>query len=138
MTPRQNSLYWSEWSRVRSKCKQQGWPVPDRHELHVRALGHDMSHLDFSNEDLDRVLAEFRAITRPEDLVGQLRQQDQPRRRLEWSIRHLAPEPYWRAIARDKFGTEDLALLSVDQLLQLCITLTARARSRQRREAVAG
>jgi hypothetical protein len=135
MTKLQNSLYFREWGRVRAACVQQGFPMPDRHALHVRALGHDMSHLDFSNDDFDKVLAEFRAISRPSDVGAQLRQQDQPRRRLLYTIRRLAPEPYRRAIAEDKFGTVDLALLSLEQLRQLLITLAARAQSRQRREA---
>jgi len=133
MTARQNSFYFREWGSVRAACKAHGWPVPDRHELHVRALGYDRSHLDFSNEDLDKVLAEFRAISRPDDLAGQLRQRDQPRLRLLYRIRQLAPEPYWQAIARDKFGTADEASLGVEQLRQLVMTLTARARSRKRR-----
>ncbi len=133
MTASQNRLYFREWGSVRAACKAHGWPVPDRHELHVRALGFDKSHLDFNNEDLDKVLAEFRAISRPDDLAGQLRQRDQPRRRLLYRIRQLAPEPYWLKIAQDKFGTADEASLGLDQLLQLVMTLTARARSRQRR-----
>ena len=137
MTPKQRALYFREWGRVRATCRQQGFPVPDRHGLHVKALGLDKSHLDFTNEDLDQVLAEFRAISQPENLAAQLRQQDQPRRRLLYSIRRLAAEPYWRAIAQDKFGTADETRLDLAQLRQLLITLTARARSRQRRAAAA-
>ena len=137
MTPAQNALYFREWGRVRSVCKQQGFPIPDRHDLHVKALGLDRSHLDFTNEDLDQVLAEFRAISQPDNLAAQLRQQDQPRRRLLYSIMRLADEPYWRAIARDKFGTPDETRLDLVQLTQLRNTLTARARSRQRRAAAA-
>ena len=137
MTPAQNALYFREWGRVRATCKQQGLPVPDRHSLHVKALGQDKSHLDFTNDDFDRVLAEFRALSQPDSLAAQLRQQDMPRRRLLYSIRRLAAEPYWRAIARDKFGTEDETRLSLVQLTQLRITLAARGRSRSRRQAAA-
>ena len=137
MTPRQRALYFREWGRVRATCRQQGFPVPDRHGLHVKALGLDKSSKDFTNEDLDRVLAEFRAISQPDNLDAQLRQQDMPRRRLLYTIGRLAPEPYWRAIARDKFGTTDLDRLDLVQLRQLLITLAARARSRQRRAAAA-
>ena len=63
MTASQNRLYFREWGSVRAACKAHGWPVPDRHELHVRALGFDKSHLDFNNEDLDKVLAEFRKLS---------------------------------------------------------------------------
>lgn len=137
MTALQNNLYFREFGRVCAVCKQQGFPIPDRHELHVMALGLDKSHLEFTNQDLDLVLAEFRAISQPDNLAAQLRQQDQPRTRLLYSIRSLAPEPYWRAIARDKFGTDDLASLDLVQLRQLRITLAARARSRARGQAAA-
>ena len=137
MTPLQNSLYFREWGRVRAVCKQQGFPVPDRHSLHVKALGQDKSHLDFTNDDFDQVLAEFRALSQPDNLDAQLRQQDMPRRRLLYSIMHLAAEPYWRAIARDKFGTDDETRLDLAQLTQLRITLAARSRSRSRRQAAA-
>jgi hypothetical protein len=137
MTPAQNALYFREWGRVRSVCKPQGFPIPDRHDLHVKALGLDKSHLDFTNADFDRVLAEFRAISQPDNLAAQLRQQDMPRRRLLYSIRRLAAEPYWRAIAQDKFGTADESRLDLDQLTQLRITLAARARARSHRQAAA-
>ena len=137
MTPAQNALYFREWGRVRSVCKQQGFPIPDRHDLHVKALGLDKSHLDFTNADFDRVLAEFRAISQPDNLAAQLRQQNMPRRRLLYSIRRLAAEPYWRAIAQDKFGTADETRLDLDQLTQLRITLAARARARSHRQAAA-
>jgi hypothetical protein len=137
MTALQNSLYFREWGKVRAACKQQGFPVPDRHSLHVKALGQDKSHLHFTNDDFDRVLAEFRALSQPESLAAQLRQQDQPRRRLLYTICRLAPEPYWRAIAQDKFGTSDETRLDLVELTQLRITLAARARSRIRRQAAA-
>ena len=137
MTALQNSLYFREWGRVRTACKQQGFPIPDRHSLHVKALGLDKSHLDFTNDDFDRVLAEFRALSQPDDLPAQLRQQDMPRRRLLYSIMRRAPEPYWRAIARDKFGTDDETRLDLAQLTQLRITMAARSRSRTRRQAAA-
>ena len=136
MTPSQRALYFREWGRVRTTCQQQGFPVPDRHGLHVQALGLDKSSKDFTNAYLDRVLAEFRAIRQPDNLDAQLRQQDMPRRRLLYTIARLAPEPYWRAIARDKFGTADLDRLDLMQLRQLLITLAARARSRKIRDAM--
>jgi hypothetical protein len=105
--------------------------------LHVKALGEDKSHLDLSNEDFDRVLAEFRSISQPDNLAAQLRQQDMPRRRLLYAINRLAPESYWRAIARNKFGTADETRLDLEQLHQLRMTLAARARSHNRRPTAA-
>src|ERR1019366_4411859 len=133
MTTLQNRLYFREWGRVRAACKQQGFPIPDRHGLHVKALGVDKSHLDFTNEDLDQVLAEFRAISQPDNLAAQLRQQEQPRLRLLYSICRMAPEPYRRSIAQDKFGTADETRLDLVQLTQLRITLAARS-ARKRRQ----
>ena len=135
MTPKQNSLYWREWGAVVRHCKAASLPAPDRHDLHQAALGADKSHLAFSNEDFDRVLAQFRAQSRPEDLGAQLRQMNQPQIRLKFAINRLAPAPeYWAAIARDKFGTADLDALTLEQLSQLRNTLADRRRARQRRE----
>ena len=126
MTPRQTALYFREWANVRATCQRNGYPTPDRHALHAQALGHDKSSKHFTNTDLDRVLAEFLAITRPDSLSHQLRQHDQPRIRLIYSIQQLAPETYWSAIANDKFGTADLNQLDLQQLQHLRITLAAR------------
>jgi len=135
MTTKQNSLYWREWGALVRYCKAKGLAAPDRHALHAAALGADRSHLAFTNEDFDRVLGEFRAHSRPADLGSQLRQLDQPRRRLNYAVRALAPAAeYWGKIARDRFGTEDLDALSLEQLTQLRNTLADRRRARQRRE----
>ena len=89
MTPRQRALYFREWSRVRAACKAAALPMPDRHELHRRALGQDKSSKDFNNDDLDAVLGVFRAISQPASLGSQLRQQRQPRARQEMSIEQI-------------------------------------------------
>ena len=81
MTDKQEKLYWREWAAVRA-----AWPEANRHELHVRALGEDKSHKLFSNRDFDLVLAEFRAVSKPSDLAGQLRQLRQVKMRLIWKI----------------------------------------------------
>jgi hypothetical protein len=61
-----------------------------RHELHLRALGHDKSHKDFNNRELDLVLGEFRAISRPADLQSQLNALDGRKARLIFGIRRTA------------------------------------------------
>ena len=53
MTKAQIRLYWREWNKVRKAA-----PETDRHELHSKALGYDASHKEFTNGDLDKVLAE--------------------------------------------------------------------------------
>jgi hypothetical protein len=135
MTTKQNSLYWREWGAVVRYCKANGLPAPDRHALHAAALGADRSHLAFTNEDFDRVLAEFRSHSRPADLVAQMRQLSQPRIRLKYAVNALAPSPeYWVRIACDKFGTDDLDALSIEQLTQLRNTVANRRRAHYRRE----
>lgn len=135
MTAKQNSLYWREWGAVVRYCKANGLPAPDRHSLHAAALGAEKSHLAFTNDDFDQVLGGFRSYSRPADLAGQLRQLNQPRLRLKYAVNALAPAAeYWAKIARDKFGTDDLDALSIEQLTQLRNTLADRRRARQRRE----
>lgn len=85
MTPRQTQLYFREWAAVR-KAK----PDADRHALHIEALGRDKSSKKFSNSDFDRVLKVFRAISQPDNLNAQLRQDLQSRHRLEYVLsRHI-------------------------------------------------
>ena len=135
MTAKQNSLYWREWGAVVRYCKGNNLPAPDRHALHAAVLAVDRSHLAFTNEDFDQVLAEFRAQSRPADLGAQLRQIAQPRIRLKYAVNALAPAAeYWAKIAHDRFGTDDLDALSIAQLTQLRNTLAARGRARQRRD----
>jgi hypothetical protein len=135
MTTKQNSLYWREWGAVVRYCRGNNLSAPDRHALHLAALGADRSHLAFTNEDFDRVLAEFRAHSRPADVSAQLRQLAMRRIRLTYAIKALAPAPqYWAKIARDRFGTDDLDALSIEQLTQLRNTLAARGRAHRRRD----
>lgn len=151
MTKGQNSLYWREWAAARKVD-----PSLDRHELHIRALGRDKSHVKFSNLDLDKVLAEFRAISNPGSLDAQLRQLNQQKTRLVWKIQmeqlkllavclhsplrsdppnvndQLHAERYILQIIRDQFIAptfnlrEALEFLKADQLENLRSTLAAR------------
>jgi len=85
MTPAQTALYFREWGRVRAHYLAKGIDPKQadhkRHELHRRALGVDKSSKTFTNADLDKVLAVFRAITEPGNLTAQLRQLEQPEQR---------------------------------------------------------
>lgn len=87
MTPKQTQFYWSEWAAVRRVCLAKGWAVPERHELHVKALGKEKSSKDFSNGDFDRVLQVFRSFSRPDSVNAGLRQERMPRSRLEHKIK---------------------------------------------------
>jgi hypothetical protein len=140
MTPAQDSKYWREWGLLTRACKAHGFDLPDRHDLHRRALGKDKSHKAFTNADFDKVLAVFRSYTQPADIRPQLRQQRMPRIRLEWKItveqsqllavllpdpspeshpshstaldRSLAAETYIQHLMQERFGTEDLRSIS--------------------------
>lgn len=83
MNTAQTMLYFREWGRVRDVLKGQGRPHGDmeRHKLHEKALGQKKSSKDFTNADLDKVLAAMRAITEPGNLTNQLKALDQPARR---------------------------------------------------------
>jgi len=108
MSPKQTQLYWREWAAVRRAD-----PQADRQALTVRALGRARSSKEFSNADLDKVLAVFRAVSRPADVDGQLRQQGQARARREHRIDEVMRclgvyvedvEGYVARIVADKLG----------------------------------
>jgi hypothetical protein len=153
MTRKQDFLYWREWQAVRELYTSLNLPAPDRHALHQAALGADKSHKDFSNADLDKVLAHFRSLSDPANVQAQLRQIDQPKTRLKYAINLLSsqladrgrspsaaapppggpstlnPQPstgYAERIAADRFGTSDLDSLTELQLTQLRNTLADR------------
>lgn len=141
MTPRQLKLYWDEWRRVERHLAG----TMDRHEIHRAALGYDKSSRAFTNKEFDRVLSHFRAINRPADLNAQLRLQQQPEIRARHVVhglmsklaRHLGSldqaDAYLAALLRDRFENRALDDLDIIHLRDLIITLTARARSLQRR-----
>lgn len=88
MNAAQTMLYFREVGRVRDVLKARGLKFGDveRHNLHLKALGVRKSSKDFTNADLDKVLAALRAIINPGDLKSQLHALDQPelRRRDCW------------------------------------------------------
>jgi hypothetical protein len=82
----QTRKYWWEWSRAREFYLGRGLTHEaadaKRHELHRKALGRDKSSKSFSNADLDKVIAAFRAVWDGGNLDAQLRQIEQPEQRL--------------------------------------------------------
>jgi hypothetical protein len=121
MTPKQTQLYWREWSAAK---KAGALTDQDRYALMEEALGlDDVSSKNLTNEQLDKVLAAFRAISRPSSLNTQLRQIEQPRTRLLHRIAQqlqlLAlfvdhPCNYAKTILQDRFNTTFLEELSAD------------------------
>jgi hypothetical protein len=139
MTPHQRSLYWREWARVRRID-----PQADRHTLHMRAIGAPKSSSALTNADLDRVLAEFRAISQPAALGPQLRAQDQPAIRLRWAIQRrqipdlarllgsrTAAATYLQAILDRRFAGRSIDDLDIRDLNHLRMTLAARINALQ-------
>jgi hypothetical protein len=156
LNQKQLDLHWREFAAAKRACAAAGHSEPDRHALYVQALGKDKSLTKFNNGDLDKVLAVFRALSRPSDFDGQVELANMDRTRLEYSIRDLASQitvrpvhladAYWQAIARDKFGLRypansavrvefsELSDLSIEQLTQLRNTLEVRLASKKKKE----
>lgn len=68
MTPKQESLYWCEWSAARAALRELGHKLPDndlRHWLTAQALGEDKPHRAFNNLDFDRFLGVARGSPSP-------------------------------------------------------------------------
>lgn len=122
MNASQTNLYFGEWAKVRQHYRAKGIDPKQadnkRHELHRRALGFDKSSKDFTNSDLDKVLAAFRAIYDGGNLEAQLRQLGQPefRRRMLIKRCHVAagsfiegrdPEHHAELVRRYLDGTAD-------------------------------
>jgi hypothetical protein len=158
MTEKQDKLYWREWAAVRA-----AWPDANRHELHARALGQDKSHTLFSNDDFDRVLGVFRALSRPADLDSQLRQLRQVKTRLIWKItveqvallavfmtgdheidRQAAAENYVLSVMRARFHTDRIESLThghgdeLGQLEMLRDTIAARINELRKKRGLTG
>jgi hypothetical protein len=163
MTPKQKALYFREFAAARRAYERTiGHKLNTidalelRYGLHQRALGLDKSSTALTNSDLDKVLAEFRALSRPDDLNTQLRQQNQDRtRKLHW-IEHSGHSPaYIAKICEAKFSIDitynshhshnshsapalDFTLLTNPQLTQLHLTLKNRKPARHVVPASAG
>lgn len=133
----QDRWYWRMWAAVQKFCKAHAITVPDRHDLHRRALGRDVSHKDFTDDDFDDVMSAFYSIAEPDNLEIQIRFTNMRRTRALHACRRNAArackegaENYIAAIARDKFGKSDWETLELEQLRDLRNTLSARGKTR--------
>lgn len=139
LTPKQRWFYFGLW-REAKKILMNGretWTKYEenlrRHELTVRALGRDKSSNDFTQRDFDKIIAELKAIVNPDDLNGQLRQQDMHTRRMQFGLRKLMRElgvgnAYVDAIVHQmndhgELGSNRLDALDVDELRKVMIAL---------------
>jgi len=135
MSPKQERLYLFEWGEVRKYYRKRGIDPKladaKRHELHKKALGVMKSSKAFTNADLDKVLATFRAISRPADLEAQLHQIDQPIERLrglkdiledlalQYGIEAGRERAYLKGIAANVFHGIEYGDLTEVQLQQI-------------------
>jgi len=100
----QKSLLWREWSKVSAWYLAHGKTKADldglRHALVRQACGSDLSMANWkrwTNNNVDHVLAKFRAVYDGGNLDAQLAANDQPERRLgkmEAQARNLVREVY--------------------------------------------
>lgn len=136
----------SEWvrkvvtfARQIAAMEHRGPRVNDlRHGAHVMALGRDKSSTLFSNAEVDRVCTLFKLLSDPDDLDAMMHWQDpgmSEKNRLEWAIKHAAPDAYVREIASRKFGTRMWEWLRMDQMRQLLMTLKGHQRGYRRSAA---
>lgn len=152
MSPAQKKLYFREWNAARRALRALGWEPAkadaERHAIHARVLGSDVSSSALRNDELDKVLAAFRAVSRPERLEPQLNAMDQPARRKRWVILHATrlllqarddertPEEYVNSVAfslnregklgkRGKWAFDEL---DEKGLLKVLIAITAQCK----------
>ena len=161
MTTAQNAKYWAEWAKLRDVLRAQGKSHLEceewRKALTRRALGAVKSSKDFTNTDLDRVLARMAAEREPDNFDAQMSLQDSPDRRRAahkaraWdamrSFLHLgselkfqaAAERYCDATAKRMFGGrfEDLAEGERVQVVG-ALQRSARVKAARRTATVAG
>lgn len=102
MNAAQQAMYFSEFGKLREVLRTRGKSNAEieahRHAITVRALGAAKSSKDFTNGDLDLVLARIRAELSPADLDGQMALQESPHkarveidRRIDQALQILVP-----------------------------------------------
>jgi hypothetical protein len=137
MTTAQRNLYFALWNEVCTLLKRQGLSAKEadakRHELHLEALGYLRSSKKFTNAELDKVFAHFKAILQPWNLNAQTDALDQPRKRhlakLEITLKQLQrPREYAEAIARrmhseGKMSSADLDTMALEDLRKIIAAL---------------
>lgn len=135
MNAAQTAKYFWEWGRAREHFIGKGMTHAQadakRHELHRKALGRDKSSKAFTNADLDKVIAVFRAVWDGGNLDAQLAQIDQAENRRAGVIRriavlmlHLGAHPgsesaYVRGMSKKLFGDDQYQQLDDVKLAQL-------------------
>jgi hypothetical protein len=111
MSPAQTALYFREWGLARTWYIVHGLDPKQadakRHELHVAALGRAKSSKAFTNADLDKVLAKFRAVHDGGNLEAQLAAEDAPEEQRR-EVLHRCGGALWDCyqLGDRRFGSE--------------------------------
>ena len=103
-----------------------------RHACHIVAIGVNKSSLDFTNDEVERVVALFRVLTDPLNLQWLADWTDPlqaKKRNLIAAAKLKAPEAYLTAVMKGKFHTSLIEDLTIKQLQSLCFTLNERKAS---------
>ena len=113
-----------------AKAQHRG-PKPDdfRHACHIIALGKNKSSLDFTNDEVERIVCLFRVLAAPDDLDAIMDWDDPARakkKNLIVQAQAKAPEAYIATIVRDRYRRAGLDDLTIPQLLDLCRLLNQR------------
>jgi hypothetical protein len=141
ITVGENFLYWRTWGAVKKMLALGKFSKAEieskRHEIHVEALGADISHKDFRREQLDRVLDAFDTYIIGADPSKSRRAVEQPRKRALFAVEDLAdqlmmPEDTIEQVAQAHFHRSDWRTWGASDLEKLKLHLTSKARARQR------
>lgn len=100
----QQMRYFVEWGKAKKVLRETMSATEaeaQRHAIHVQALGRDKSSSDFTNDDLDKVLAAFKAISNRAGFREQMEQADQPAKRARFKVTELMS-----ALGMDELGLQ--------------------------------
>ncbi|HEX3856532.1 MAG TPA: hypothetical protein VHY30_04460 [Verrucomicrobiae bacterium] len=113
-------------------CTAMGWDKNDK-AFRLQKIGEIIEREISSTKEIGRI-KEFTAVkgrllawSQPANLAAQMNIVEQPLIVLRFGIRKMADEAYWKKIARDQFGTDDLDSLAEWKLVWLRNTLAERA-----------
>lgn len=135
MNSAQTNLYFYEWGLARKHYLAKGFDPKQadakRHALHRKAFGCDKSSKDFTNADLDKVIAVFRAVWDGGNLDAQIEQIEQPQKRrgaalsrinvlkMYLRVKNGLEGSYVGGISRKLFGTDQYQNLDDVKIAQL-------------------
>jgi len=134
-----DGLYWRAWTAAKAvlMAGRETWTKAEeeaeRHALHVKALGEDKSHVDFTNDDFDDFLGACKAITEPDNLQAQLDFLEGRKKRLLFGIARAAAPEYVAGIVErmsreGNLSASRLDMLDPDDLQKVRVALTQDAR----------